>query len=282
MYTIIQENNDGILIEDCIKSREEAGYCQIIYPRQRDIDDFLKRFGSIESRNNYRRIWHLDIEAAIDFKTLQEIISYPYDQPQQNRGSIKRQIRQSAEYLYCPGFHTKDDLVAIRASQNNKCYFSGEELSDNPKNHEIDHLTPVADCGSFWPRNLVFTTKSINQDKGNNNYKSYMKRLKSKHGVDWHAEQLKFQKNADILRNEISSKRERQLDIELRKIQYSAIRSGLFDFSITLDEGNEIILEIDNIHVSFPSGFVRKRALFKDGEYFHSIAREVLKNKSRT
>jgi 5-methylcytosine-specific restriction endonuclease McrA len=61
------------------------------------------------------------------------------------------------------GFHTADDIAAIRRAQNDKCALCSVRLMG--KGH-VDHIHPLAKGGSNWPKNLQLLCVSCNTSKG--------------------------------------------------------------------------------------------------------------------
>lgn len=64
------------------------------------------------------------------------------------------------------GFHTTEDIAAIRRAQKDRCALCSARLRG--KGH-VDHITPLSAGGSNWPKNLQLLCVTCNTSKGARN-----------------------------------------------------------------------------------------------------------------
>ena len=102
-----------------------------------------------------KRKWHL-ANIEIHRQKLNEWRS-------ENSDASRSQVRnRRARKASAEGFHTGEDIAAIRLAQRDKCAICRKPLRD--KGH-VDHIEPIARGGSNWPRNLQLLCRSCNSSK---------------------------------------------------------------------------------------------------------------------
>lgn len=125
------------------------------------------------------------------------------------RNRRKNAARQERE-KEAGGHYTQEVIDKLFAIQLGRCYYSGDVLTREPKNFDIDHLLPVYLGGTNWPANLALVKTSINKMKGGiSGDNEVLDRLEEQKGPDWRNAQVKYMAKVD--------KKRLTLDINYRK-----------------------------------------------------------------
>jgi len=187
-----------------------------------------------------------------------------------NRETAER--RNMAEYTLSSGIYEKSDILKILEIQNYKCYFSGEPISESPKNYSIDHLKPVCDGGSSWPGNLALVIREINQKKHSRTKAEFWRYLAQEKGAEWVNNRKEICKIIDKERKILDRARKKSVRDTLSKIEAEIARI-LSEQDVRLGlVSDELVMEVDKIKVIFPLGILRKKSKFADASYFLRIA----------
>ena len=72
------------------------------------------------------------------------------------------EIAKRARLRAADGFHTSDDIAAIRKAQRGKCAYCKRNLGDE---YHVDHIIPLSKGGYNWPSNLQLTCGPCNMSK---------------------------------------------------------------------------------------------------------------------
>jgi 5-methylcytosine-specific restriction endonuclease McrA len=83
------------------------------------------------------------------------------------KGEARREHTQEA-----PGLCPVEAREAIARTQDHRCYFCRDSFA--ARSRQWDHLTPLAQGGSFWPSNLALVCAECNSLKGNRSARSYL------------------------------------------------------------------------------------------------------------
>lgn len=78
-----------------------------------------------------------------------------------DKNSAKERNRRARKHQ-ASGTHTADNLLAIRASQKDRCIYCRKKLGG--KGH-LDHIIPLSRGGSNWPYNLQWLCQQCNSRK---------------------------------------------------------------------------------------------------------------------
>ena len=191
------------------------------------------------------------------------------------RNKVRANSRKNLEYYNCSGVVEKKDIEDIRKLQDNKCYYTGNELTD--KNYSIDHMTPVAKGGSFWPSNIALVLKEVNLDKHDRSATQYWSLLKKKHGAEWLKSRKDIAKTIDRERKKIDHRRRKEILSEILRVSNDLNNEfEMHDISLDIFDGN-ILLTVDGIEVEFPKGFVRIKRKYNNSQYYKSIIESIIK-----
>ena len=194
------------------------------------------------------------------------------------RGKRRSESRRTSLNLYSGGLYEKEDIEQLFIAQEGLCYYTRQPLTKDPKNFEIDHIIPVAKGGSSWPDNLALAIKTVNQDKNDWSKDTVLFRLGKQYGQEWLKSQREYCKRVNARRKIISEQRKKPVfdfmhAIELKlKAEFTAT---WISYSIS-PKDDSIKLEVDDIYVSFPPGFIRQKKLFKSYEYISGIVKSIL------
>ncbi len=85
------------------------------------------------------------------------------------------------------GYHTREDVEAIWALQEVRCYFCECRLETDPEfgTYHKDHLRPKSLGGPDWPHNIALTCPMCNQKKLTKGEGQYWNVLARTKGKDW-------------------------------------------------------------------------------------------------
>lgn len=82
---------------------------------------------------------------------------------QANREKWRVYVRnRRARLANVPGTHSVEDIIALRAKQNDRCKFCCVDLRGVG---EVDHITPLSRGGTNWPHNLQLLCMPCNRKK---------------------------------------------------------------------------------------------------------------------
>lgn len=192
------------------------------------------------------------------------------------RNAERTRRRRSNESWFSGGRYESTDIEQILDIQEGKCYYTGQPLSKVRKNYSIDHIRPVQSGGSSWPGNLALVLKQVNQEKHSLSQAAYWKLLAKRNGAEWVRKRKEECKKIDIKRRKVDKHRKLAVKAQLLKLN---LRFGeLFsdaDVSLCL-ETDDLVLQVEDIEVRFPKGFIRNKNRFGNGEYFGSLIRLLL------
>lgn len=85
---------------------------------------------------------------------------------QKSARNKRKDVQRRLRLVGAGGFHDSDALGHLFEIQRGRCYYSGDQLRQDPKNYVVDHIHPINLGGTDWPHNLALTTKEINLWKG--------------------------------------------------------------------------------------------------------------------
>ena len=167
------------------------------------------------------------------------------------------------------GVFEKSDLQKIFEIQNGQCYFTGEHISLENRTYSIDHLTPVCNGGSFWPRNIALVTKDTNQNKHYRTKAQYFNVLAKQKGEDWVKIRKEVCRDIDKRRREIDKLRRLQVSKLINRIEKKLFTKNNNDLDISLSlENDQLTLNVDGVVVIYPKGFIRKKDILKTNSIF--------------
>ncbi|MES9859195.1 MAG: hypothetical protein ABW166_21820 [Sedimenticola sp.] len=195
--------------------------------------------------------------------------------------SNKKQDKYRSEhrrYLesFCGGVCEKEDLKEIYKMQNECCYFTGKPILNDLSNASLDHLEPVRSSGSYWPANLVYVLREVNQEKHFMTAAQYWRLLEKRHGTEWVKERKKVTRKFDEKRRAVSRKRKRRVEYDLKLLEgaLSANYPGEYISLELYDNGVEMCVNYTIIQLQ--NDILRKKRTFKSVKYYSDIIRAHL------
>lgn len=210
---------------------------------------------SISSRENADKIYS-------KFKTWEK---------NKNRSESRKRNLQ----ILSSGIYDKDDIEALFEAQEGLCYYTGLELINYPKNYAIDHVVPVTNGGSSWPKNLVLCLSTINQKKHNHTKQKIFSLLKNQNGQEWYEKQKEFCKKVDRIRLKIDKRRRKVVHDQLKELEIflkTSFPNNDIEYFLL---GDDVVLYLDGANIEFSAGFVREKKCFSS-EYVAGIVMAVL------
>lgn len=192
------------------------------------------------------------------------------------RNMERSQRRRSNERWDSGGRYETTDIEQIFNIQEGKCYYTGQPLSKASKNYSIEHIRPVQSGGSSWPSNLALVLKQVNQEKHYLSQGAYWKLLAKRHGTEWVHRQNDECKKIDLKRRKVD--KYRRLAVKDQLLQLNRQLGDLFsdvDVSLCL-EADILTLQVEDIEVRFPKGFIRDKRKFRNTEYFANLIKQLL------
>jgi len=194
------------------------------------------------------------------------------------RASIRRD-----ELMEAGGHHKRTDLQAIFDIQEGRCYYSGDPISFEKGGYTLDHITPLTDGGTHWPRNIALCTKYMNDSKNDTDKESFLRYLGKYRGKDWLKERRQIIKAIDKARMKIHKERVAavqdrldRLDDRLKEhFNTDRIYLGLETTERGLDEAETPRLYVGRTRLDFPPGYVRDKRLY-DLDYLIGIVQGII------
>lgn len=192
------------------------------------------------------------------------------------KNKTRSESRRESLHILSSGIYEKEDIDALYEAQQGLCYYTGKSLDKKPKNFAIDHVVPVTEGGSSWPRNLVLATVEINREKHNHSKRKMFSILEKRNGKDWVKMQREFCKEVDAKRRKIDKNRRLIISEMLNKVEGNARNSFPgqdIDYAIINDD---IELVVNHTVVNFPSGFVRQKRKCFSSKYIEKLVEAIL------
>lgn len=90
-----------------------------------------------------------------------------------NAGNRLKRHRRRAREQGAGGSFTAEDIIAIRKSQRERCFYCGVKLGDT---YNIDHFVPLSKGGTNNPSNLRLSCPKCNFSKGASNPQEFIQR----------------------------------------------------------------------------------------------------------
>ncbi len=115
--------------------------------------------------------------------------------------------------------------------------------------------------------NLALVLKDVNQEKHGRTKSTYWKVLEMRHGGNWVAERKKCCDVIDKKRQKIHKTRRKEVKALIASIESELTKYFPKNEIFFIFESDILTLCVDDIEVSFPKGFLRKKRKF-DLEYF--------------
>jgi len=135
------------------------------------------RASNLEKVKERERKHSADHRRANLEKERERLRQYWRDNPEKMRANT---ARRRARWLGAEGFHTPQDLKAIRLAQLGCCAACGASLRG--RGH-IDHIKPLSQGGTNWPSNIQYLCRNCNLRKSAKDYNVFL----AENGlVPWH------------------------------------------------------------------------------------------------
>lgn len=183
--------------------------------------------------------------------------------------------RNELEYEFSGGLYLPEDIEQILEAQKFCCYFTGDPLSSNPKNYQIDHLTPIYSGGSSWPLNIALLTKTANLQKTYQTRAEYWRFLQRRNGESWVNSRKEECREIDKARRIINKNRKAYVASRLSTIQEEiAISYPSINIRLSLID-DHVILGIEKSNYRLPKGFLRKKSALKNSKYYIGCIRDI-------
>ncbi|MDO8909513.1 MAG: HNH endonuclease domain-containing protein [Pseudohongiella sp.] len=187
----------------------------------------------------------------------------------------RSESRKSSLQILSSGVYDKNDIEDLFEAQEGLCYYTGMELVNDPKNYAIDHVVPVTNGGSSWPKNIVLCLSTINQQKHNHTKQKIFSVLKNQYGQEWYERQKEFCKKVDRIRLKIDKRRRKLVHDRLKELE-QILKTSFPDNDIEYSlSGDDVALCLDGTNIEFAAGFVRQKKCFSS-EYVEGIVMAVL------
>jgi len=192
------------------------------------------------------------------------------------KGAITAVDRKLNMYALSSGVYKEEDIDRIYEIQNGLCYYTGEPITNDPRNFAIDHITPVVDGGSSWPGNLALALKDINRAKLNKSKKQYLAILNKKHDAEWVKSQQAYRKTVDSRRRQIDQSRKKAVSSIIKQMEHrlqEAFPETEIEYTLEKDDP---VLFINYTTVRFAPGFLRDKARFTSFAYLQKITQSII------
>jgi len=120
-------------------------------------DNWTKR-NRKSARERYREYYKQNIEHMREYQRKR------YQLPHLKAAHAARERTRRARLAGAEGTHTQADIERLKHHQHNKCYWCGEDISQE---YHVDHYIPLSRGGSNYPDNLVLACPACNLSRGN-------------------------------------------------------------------------------------------------------------------
>lgn len=158
-----------------IPDEKECTQCGRILP----IDNFWVHKGKRDKHNSVCVDCSSEYQKKYHQKNREEILAYQRQWHRENDPGNKWAIERRKRRNDSEGEYNLVDIFRQWHHQNGRCFWCGDRCGSKPAHHKeyhVDHLIPVANGGTDYPRNLVIACPGCNISKSNKlpiEYKRY-------------------------------------------------------------------------------------------------------------
>jgi HNH endonuclease len=251
MYLMYDNESTGGILKDTLSSLP------------RDLKDRLLRSIVVTaSDGDLVRFRSID---GIDIESIRSAVA------RFERSKIRSENRSNDMWHLSSGLFEPEDIEKLFDAQEGVCYYTGEKLTNKPRNFSVDHIVPVVEGGASWPINLVLALRSFNHFKRHQSKRKVFSILKSQRGEEWYANQKRFCLIVDVRRKAIDRHRRKQVEQHVAGFQriLSQTFAGVeLRYELVRDD---LVLEVQGTVINFPPGFIRKRKRFNSLYYLVEV-----------
>jgi 5-methylcytosine-specific restriction endonuclease McrA len=193
-----------------------------------------------------------------------------------DKNKNRTESRNESLNILSSGIYEKEDIDALYEAQEGLCYYTGQQLERKPNNFAVDHVIPVTECGSSWPKNLVLALTAINREKHNHSKRKIFSILEKRNGKEWLSNQKALCKMVDIKRRAIDRRRRALISKELKSVEANVrdvFPGADIEYSLV---GDNVELFVNYTVVQFGAGFIRKKRKSLSSKYIGDIVKAIL------